>query len=153
MDAAERIEDGLQIPAHLEAIFMDGTALGGARPKACVRDEHGVLRLAKFSSLRDGFDVPAIECAALRLAAAAGLTAPPVEVRTLGARKVMRIRRFVRLGRAGPDARCRGRPDGDPVRFANGTLSVTAVPEPHTWALMLGGLLAVGWFKRRALGA
>ena len=39
------------------------------------------------------------------------------------------------------------------LSFANGTLSVTAVPEPHTWALMLGGLLAVGWFKRRALGA
>lgn len=72
------IEDGLPIPAHLEAIFMDGTALGGARPKAGVRDAHGVLWLAKFSSRRDGFDVPAIECAALRLAAAAGLTVPPV---------------------------------------------------------------------------
>jgi serine/threonine-protein kinase HipA len=96
MDAAERIEDGLPIPAHLEAIFVDGTALGGARPKATVRDEHGVLWLAKFSSRRDGFDVPVIECAALRLAAAAGLTVPPVEARTLGARKVMLIRRFDR---------------------------------------------------------
>ena len=96
MDAAERIEDGLPIPAHLEAIFVDGTALGGARPKASVRDEHGVLWLAKFSSRRDGFDIPAIECAALRLAAAAGLTVPPVKVRTLGARKVMLIRRFDR---------------------------------------------------------
>ncbi|MBT9487136.1 MAG: HipA domain-containing protein [Rubrivivax sp.] len=96
MDAAERIEDGLPIPAHLEAIFVDGTALGGARPKASVRDEHGVLWLAKFSSRRDGFDIPAIECAALRLAAAAGLTVPPVEVRSLGARKVMLIRRFDR---------------------------------------------------------
>ena len=96
MDAAERIEDGLPIPAHLEAIFMDGTALGGARPKASIRDAQGVLWLAKFSSRRDGFDVPAIESAALRLAAAAGLTVPPVEVRTLGARKVMLIRRFDR---------------------------------------------------------
>jgi serine/threonine-protein kinase HipA len=96
MDAAERIEDGLPIPAHLEAIFMDGTALGGARPKASVRDAHGVLWLSKFSSRKDGFDVPTIECAALRLAAAAGLTVPPVEVRALGARKVMLIRRFDR---------------------------------------------------------
>jgi len=96
MDAAERIEAGLPIPAHLEAIFMDGTALGGARPKASVRDEHGVLWLAKFSSRHDGFDIPAIECAALRLAAAAGLTVPPVEVRTIGTRKVMLIRRFDR---------------------------------------------------------
>lgn len=96
MDAAERIEAGLPIPAHLEAIFMDGTALGGARPKASVRDEQGVLWLAKFSSRHDGFDIPAIECAALRLAAAAGLTVPPVEVRSIGARKVMLIRRFDR---------------------------------------------------------
>lgn len=96
MDAAERIEDGLPIPAHLEAIFVDGTALGGARPKASVRDEHGVLCLAKFSSRNDGFDIPAIECAALRLAAAAGLTVPPVEVRTLGARKLMLMSRFDR---------------------------------------------------------
>ena len=96
MDAAERIEDGSPIPAHLDAIFVDGTALGGARPKASVRDEHGVLWLAKFSSRTDSFDVPAIECAALRLAAAAGLSVPPVTVRTLGARKLMLIRRFDR---------------------------------------------------------
>ena len=96
MDAAERIEDGLPVPAHLEAIFIDGTALGGARPKASVRDEHGVLWLAKFSSRKDGFDIPSIECAALRLAAAAGLTVPPVKLRTLGERKVMLIRRFDR---------------------------------------------------------
>lgn len=96
MDAAERIEEGLPVPAHLEAIFIDGTALGGARPKASVRDEHGVLCLAKFSSRKDGFDIPSIECAALRLAAAAGLTVPPVKVRTLGERKVMLIRRFDR---------------------------------------------------------
>ncbi len=96
MDAAERIEEGLPIPAHLETIFLDGTALGGARPKASVRDEHGVLWLAKFSSSKDRFDIPAIECAALRLAAAAGLVVPPVAVRTIGQRKVMLIRRFDR---------------------------------------------------------
>jgi len=96
MDAAERIEEGLPIPAHLEAIFVDGTALGGARPKASVRDEHGILWLAKFSSRKDNFDIPAIECAALRLAAAAGLHVPPVELRTMGDRKVMLIRRFDR---------------------------------------------------------
>lgn len=96
MEAADRIEEGLPVPAHLEAIFVDGTALGGARPKACVRDEQGVLWLAKFSSRHDGFDIPTIECAALRMAAAAGLTVPPVEVRPVGKRRVMLIRRFDR---------------------------------------------------------
>ena len=96
MDAAQRIEEGEPIPASLEAIFVDGTALGGARPKASVRDELGVLWLAKFASRKDGFDIPSIECAALRMAAEAGLTVPPVLVRTLGARKAMFIRRFDR---------------------------------------------------------
>lgn len=96
LEAAERIEEGLPIPAHLEAIFIDGTALGGARPKASVRDEHGMLWLAKFSSRKDRFDVPAIECAALRLAGEAGMNVPPVEVRKVGDRKVMLIKRFDR---------------------------------------------------------
>jgi serine/threonine-protein kinase HipA len=96
MEAAERIEDGVPIPAHLEAIFMDGTALGGARPKASVRDEAGMLWLAKFASRHDAFDVPAIECAALQLAHHAGLNVPPVFTTMLGNRRIMLIRRFDR---------------------------------------------------------
>ena len=96
MEAAERIEAGQPIPAHLEAIFVDGTALGGARPKASVRDDQGVLWLAKFSSRKDRFDIPSIECASLRLASEAGLTVPPVKVQELGDRKIMLIRRFDR---------------------------------------------------------
>jgi hypothetical protein len=33
--------------------------------------------------------------------------------------------------------------------FVLDNLSVTAVPEPGTWALMLGGLGVVGWMARR----
>lgn len=95
-EAAERIEAGQPIPAHLEAIFMDGTALGGARPKASVRDEQGVLWLAKFASRHDNFDVPGIECAVLRLAHRAGLNAPPMKTTRLGQRRIMLIRRFDR---------------------------------------------------------
>ena len=96
MEAAERVEDGRPIPAHLEAIFMDGTALGGARPKASVRDDAGVLWLAKFASRQDTFDVPGIECAALQLARQAGLDVPPVRTMMLGDRRIMLIRRFDR---------------------------------------------------------
>ena len=95
-EAAERIEQGQPIPAHLEAIFREGTALGGARPKATVRDEAGVLWLAKFASRHDAFDVPAVEAAVLQLAHAAGLSVPPVHTRSLGTRRVMLIRRFDR---------------------------------------------------------
>lgn len=103
LEAAERIDEGQPIPAHLEAIFVDGTALGGARPKASIRDEAGVLWLAKFASRHDAFDIPAIECAALHLARLAGLTTPPARTVMLGDRRVMLIRRFDRYW-ATPDA-------------------------------------------------
>lgn len=96
LEAADRIEEGSPIPAHLEAIFVDGSALGGARPKASVRDQDGVLWLAKFGSRQDRFDVPGIEYAALELARVGGLTVPPVQTRLLGNRRVMLIRRFDR---------------------------------------------------------
>jgi len=97
LEAADCIEEGQPVPANLEAIFMAGTALGGKRPKASVRDGAGVLWLAKFASTHDSFDVPGIECAALQLAGAAGLNVPPVRTLMLGQRRVMLIRRFDRF--------------------------------------------------------
>ncbi|MBI3145166.1 MAG: type II toxin-antitoxin system HipA family toxin [Pseudogulbenkiania sp.] len=96
MEAADRIEQGLPIPANLEAIFQDGSALGGARPKASVRDADNVLWLAKFSSHSDRFSIPAVEAATLRLAAECGLTVPPVMTLPLGSRIILMIRRFDR---------------------------------------------------------
>lgn len=96
MEAADRIEEGAPIPAHLESIFIGGTALGGARPKASVRDVDGVLWLAKFASHKDTFDIPGIEYASLKLAQEAGLNVPPVMTRMLGNRRIMLIRRFDR---------------------------------------------------------
>lgn len=96
MEAAQRIDEGLPVPAALEEIFAEGSALGGARPKATVRDEERVLWLAKFPSRKDPLAVPVIETATLRLAAAAGLTVPEVRLVELGSRSVMLIRRFDR---------------------------------------------------------
>ncbi|WP_411883690.1 type II toxin-antitoxin system HipA family toxin [Polaromonas sp. YR568] len=96
MEAAERIEAGEDIPASLEYIFEVGSGLGGARPKASVRDESGALWLAKFQSRNDAFDIPAVECASLVLAREAGLNVPPVSTRVLGDRRIMMIRRFDR---------------------------------------------------------
>jgi serine/threonine-protein kinase HipA len=105
MDAAQRIDEGLPVPAQLEEIFAEGSALGGARPKATVRDEERVLWLAKFPSRKDALLVPVIETATLRLAAASGLTVPPVRLVHFGSRAVMLIRRFDRYwAKAGQDA-------------------------------------------------
>lgn len=105
MEAADRIDSGQAVPAHLEELFLDGTALGGARPKATVRDPAGILCLAKFSSQKDTFDIPSVEAATLRLAAQAGLNVPPVSCMQIGQRTVMLIRRFDRYwAAAGMDA-------------------------------------------------
>lgn len=96
MEAAERIEAGADVPANLETIFMAGSALGGARPKASVRDADGSLWLAKFQSKNDAFDIPAVECASLVLARETGLNVPPVNTRIIGDRRIMMIRRFDR---------------------------------------------------------
>ena len=96
MDAAQRIDEGLPIPAPLEEIFAEGSALGGARPKATVRDEERVLWLAKFPSRKDALLIPVLEAATLRLAANAGLTVPQVKLLHFGSRAVMLIRRFDR---------------------------------------------------------
>jgi serine/threonine-protein kinase HipA len=96
IEAAERIEAGLPIPAHLEVIFNGGSALGGARPKATVRDSQGVLWLAKFSSRGEHLNVPELEAATLQLAKLCGMTVPDVQTHSVGERRVMLIRRFDR---------------------------------------------------------
>src|SRR5580658_1591606 len=53
MDAAERIDEGLPVPANLDEILVEGSPLGGARPKATVRDNEQILWLAKFASRKD----------------------------------------------------------------------------------------------------
>ena len=60
----------------LTQLFAPGTSLGGARPKASVRDEKGFLCLAKFPSRQDRRDVGAWEVVACRLAALAGIRLP-----------------------------------------------------------------------------
>jgi serine/threonine-protein kinase HipA len=96
LESADRIEQGEPVPAALEAIFVQGSGLGGARPKATVRDENGVLWLAKFPSRTDRMSITEIEAATLRLAAQSGIRVPPTRMVALGQRKIMMIRRFDR---------------------------------------------------------
>lgn len=65
-----------ELERWLAQLFAPGTSLGGARPKAVVCDESGVLYMAKFPSRKDTRDVGAWELVANRLAARAGITVP-----------------------------------------------------------------------------
>ena len=60
----------------LSQLFAPGSSLGGARPKASVRDEAGALCMAKFPSRQDTRDVGAWELVANRLAGLAGIEVP-----------------------------------------------------------------------------
>jgi serine/threonine-protein kinase HipA len=60
----------------LSQLFAPGSSLGGARPKASVRDEAGVLCMAKFPSRQDTRDVGGWELVTHRLAVNAGILVP-----------------------------------------------------------------------------
>ncbi|MDR5746774.1 HipA domain-containing protein [Caballeronia sp. LZ029] len=95
-EGASLIERGLPVPPELADISVQGAALGGARPKASVRDEQGTLHLAKFASEGDRVDVPAIEYATLCLAERAGLRVPSARLTRVNDRNVLLVRRFDR---------------------------------------------------------
>jgi serine/threonine-protein kinase HipA len=73
-------EDYPDYERWLTQLFAPGSSLGGARPKASVRDEQGALCLAKFPSRQDRRDVGAWELVAHRLAVKAGITVPHARV-------------------------------------------------------------------------
>lgn len=100
LEAAERVDQGLPIPTTLTDFFGSAPGAGGARPKASVRDETGLLWLAKFPAVGDAFDVAQAECFTLQLAGRCGLTVPKVRVQEIGGKSVLLIRRFDRYWQA-----------------------------------------------------
>ena len=94
-DAAEHVERGLPLPEDLAEALQHGSAIGGARPKALVRDAGGKY-IAKFSSSNDTYSVVKAEFIAMRLARMAGLDAAPVRLTQAMNKDVLLIRRFDR---------------------------------------------------------
>ncbi|MGC2449424.1 MAG: HipA domain-containing protein [Candidatus Sulfotelmatobacter sp.] len=69
-------EDNPLYEEWLTLLFAPGSSLGGARPKASVRDEAGTLCMAKFPSRNDTRDMGGWELVAHSLARKAGITVP-----------------------------------------------------------------------------
>lgn len=95
--AAEIVEDGGELPAQLAAALVDGTTLGGARPKALIARD-GVEYLAKFSTSHDTIPVVGAEAVSLALARRAGVDTVESEVVSSLGRDVLLVRRFDRPG-------------------------------------------------------
>lgn len=94
--AARAEADSADLP-DLQRLIRVGSSLGGARPKAHVRDAGGNIAIAKFpSAAHDTWNVTAWEKVALELAAQAGVTVPASTLLNLAGRNVLVVDRFDR---------------------------------------------------------
>lgn len=84
-------------PQSLALLLRAGSSLGGARPKAHVRDDDGHIAIAKFPSPTDDWNVMAWEKTALDLAHAAGIDVPQNQLVKIAGRDVLVVDRFDRL--------------------------------------------------------
>jgi serine/threonine-protein kinase HipA len=104
LSAADRVVADSDDSQSLALLLRAGSSLGGARPKAHVRDTNGRLAIAKFPSPSDDWNVMAWEKVALELAAAAGIWTPENTLVTIADRNVLIVDRFDRS----PDGQRRG---------------------------------------------
>jgi serine/threonine-protein kinase HipA len=96
----ERTEAGERIPPELAAAAGHGTSIGGARPKAIVRDGDREL-IAKFASTTDDLPVVQAEAVGMLLARRVGIDVPDVDVRKVGGKHLLLVERFDRTSTAG----------------------------------------------------
>jgi serine/threonine-protein kinase HipA len=83
ISAAQQIDDGGPVAAHLLEQLEPGTSMGGARPKATIEDENG-LWLGKFPATNDRFSLQRVEFATLELARRCGLNVTQARLQTVG---------------------------------------------------------------------
>jgi len=102
LDLAARAERGTADLPDLQRLVRVGSSLGGARPKAHVRDRDGLIAIAKLPSAdRDTWNVMAWEKVALDLAGRAGVDVPRSRLLSLAGRNVLVVARFDRTGDGG----------------------------------------------------
>ncbi len=87
-------------------LLLEGTSMGGARPKAVVEDGDA-LWVAKFGRDEDRWNDPLVEHAVLQLARECGLNAATSRIERIGNRDALLVRRFDREWRGAGYARSR----------------------------------------------
>ena len=96
LSATERVLSDTDSDEDLRLLLAPGSSLGGARPKASVRDRDGHLAIAKFPNKGDEVNTVLWEAVALTLAAKAGIPVPAWRLETVAERPVLLLRRFDR---------------------------------------------------------
>jgi len=96
LSAAERVGSDSGTDEDLRLLLAPGSSLGGARPKASVRNRDGHLAIAKFPHRDDEVNTVRWEALALTLAAKAGIPVPDWRLEDVAGRPVLLLRRFDR---------------------------------------------------------
>jgi serine/threonine-protein kinase HipA len=95
MNAAARVEQGVPLTPELDEALFHGSSIGGARPKAIIRDGDRKY-IAKFPSQADVYSVVKTEFIAMRLADLVGLDAAQVKLVHTAGKDVLLVERFDR---------------------------------------------------------
>ncbi len=98
LSATERLLDEKDTDEDLRLLIAPGSSLGGARPKASVRDNAGHLAIAKFPRRDDDFNAVLWEATALALGKKAGIAVPVARLEIVATKSVLLLRRFDRDG-------------------------------------------------------
>jgi len=93
--AAEAVEEGKRLPAHILEQLEPGTSMGGARPKTTIEDGDR-LWIGKFPERADRCNLQRIEYATIELARRCGIAACNARLESIGGRDVLMVERFDR---------------------------------------------------------
>ena len=96
--AAEHFIEEKETEEELRLLFAPGSSLGGARPKASIREKGGQLAIAKFPRRDDEINTVVWEAVALALARKARIAVSAARVETVAKKPVLLLRRFDRDG-------------------------------------------------------
>lgn len=96
LSAAEHVLGDTATDEDLRLLLAPGSSLGGARPKASVRDRDGHLAIAKFPHEGDEINTVLWEAVALTLAARAEIVIPQWRLESVANKPVLLLRRFDR---------------------------------------------------------
>lgn len=96
LSATEKFISDNETTQDLKLLLAPGSSLGGARPKASIRDRDGNLAIAKFPRKDDEFNVVKWEAVTLTLAKKAGIKVPPYRLEIIAEKPVLIISRFDR---------------------------------------------------------
>ena len=97
LSAAEHVVGDTDSDEDLRLLLAPGSSLGGARPKASVRDRDGHLSIAKFPHKDDETNAVLWEAVALRLAEKSGIPVPDWRIEPVVDKQVLLLRRFDRV--------------------------------------------------------